>query len=86
MIVSQCPVCGHVPLCSEVVTTIPPVYVERCPHCGWRHEEREELHVVAQKADRLQRRADEILQSVAKVLHISLDELQARLDEAEEEG
>ena len=37
MIVYTCPKCGH-DLLEEAVTTYPPIYVKRCPNCGWKHE------------------------------------------------
>lgn len=44
MFIEQCPLCGYEPIQYEVICTIPPVSVKRCPKCGWRHEERDTLH------------------------------------------
>lgn len=44
MVIEQCPQCGYEPIQHEVICTIPPVSVKRCPKCGWRHEKRDTLH------------------------------------------
>ena len=42
ILIETCPNCGS-DLLTEVVTTYPPIYVTRCPKCGWNHETRSEI-------------------------------------------
>lgn len=42
MIIQTCPKCGA-DLEHMVFATYPPIPAWRCPKCGWRHEQREEI-------------------------------------------
>lgn len=35
-----CPKCGG-KLTEMVITTLPPIYVSRCPYCGWETEKKQ---------------------------------------------
>ena len=42
MIVYTCPKCGHA-LLHTTICTLPPIHVDECPACGWRHESTERI-------------------------------------------
>lgn len=45
MIEYTCPKCGKI-LLHEIICTYPPINVVKCPGCGWRYEQREQVTYV----------------------------------------
>lgn len=42
MIIETCPQCGA-DLEDLALTINPPIHIKRCPKCGWKYEEREQI-------------------------------------------